>query len=351
MPSEILLKIFSYLDAVSLLCIGCVNKRFYHLASDKTNWKTNSVEKTAVLLSHAMIQDRELGYWKNEYIMKQIAAGKTRIIQLLKPINPYTGLPLKTKEAIKTCSLNWVIVLKDRNGKEHVMEQVDISFNDTSVTVFWYGTNWPCLDTLSTLELCGVTPLLLDQCKVPPKNGQYILPPHKPILDDVDPEYGLHGYQLHIDMHSGGHTYMCGTFRNLFCRKDYIQNGYLRLTVISLKNNSQHLPLAGKVGFFWRTDVFKGSVQTNNSFAFLTTYEGLSTSPAGFKGSDRSSGGRFIASSLDAINRALSHRLWYSTGARGTGGVDAGASAVDLPRMMYKMTHAELDKQKLVQTE
>ncbi|XP_027678188.2 F-box only protein 15 isoform X2 [Chelonia mydas] len=266
MPSEILLKIVSYLDAVSLLCIGCVNKRFYHLASDKT------------------------------------------------------------------CSLNWVIVLKDRNGKEHVMEQVDISFNDTSVTVFWYGTNWPCLDTLSTLELCGVTPLLLDQCKVPPKNGprrrsliaefnltnltkvttmigsdmlvqlfhlnpgllvglwkkgngiafvtaslhhhqlierstlgsatiQYILPPHKPILDDVDPEYGLHGYQLHIDMHSGGHTYMCGTFRNLFCRKDYIQNGYLRLTVISLKNNSQHLPLAGKVGFFWRTDVFKGSVQ------------------------------------------------------------------------------------------
>ncbi|CAM2106389.1 F-box only protein 15 isoform X1 [Caretta caretta] len=347
MPSEILLKIFSYLDAVSLLCIGCVNKRFYHLASDnviwfkiyssffppkRTNWKTNSVEKTAVLLSHAMIQDRELGYWKNEYIMKQIAAGKTRIIQLLKPINPYTGLPLKTKEAIKTCDLNWVIVLKDRNGKEHVMEQVDISFNDTSVTVFWYGTNWPCLDTLSTLELCGVTPLLLDQCKVPPKNGprrrsliaefnltnltkvttmigsdmlvqlfhlnpgllvglwkkgngiafvtaslhhhqlierstlgsatiQYILPPHKPLLDDVDPEYGLHGYQLHIDMHSGGHTYMCGTFRNLFCRKDYIQNGYLRLTVISLKNNSQHLPLAGKVGFFWRTDVFKGSVQ------------------------------------------------------------------------------------------
>ncbi|XP_039377358.1 F-box only protein 15 isoform X3 [Mauremys reevesii] len=332
MPSEILLKIFSYLDAVSLLCIGCVNKRFYHLANDKTNWKTNSVERTAVLLSHATIQDRESGYWKNEYIMKQIATGKTRIFQLLKPINPSTGLPLKTKEAIKTYSLRWVIVLKDRNGKEHVMEQVDISYNDTSITVFWYGTNWPCLDTLSTLELCGVTPLLLDQCKVPTKNGprrrsliaefnlsnltkvttmigsdmvvqlfrlnpgllvglwkkgngiafvmaslhhhqlierstlgsatiQYILPPHKPILDDVDPEYGLHGYQLHIDMHSGGHTYICGTFRNLFCRKEYIRNGYLRLTVISLKNNSQHLPLAGKVGFFWRTDVFEGNVQ------------------------------------------------------------------------------------------
>ncbi|XP_074841962.1 F-box only protein 15 [Carettochelys insculpta] len=345
MPSEILLKIFSYLDATSLLCIGCVNKHFYHLSNDnmiwfkiyssvfppkRTNWKTKPAERTAVLLSQATVHDRESGYWKNEYIMKHIATGKTRITQLLKPVNPYTGLPLKTKEAIKEYNLSWVIVLKDRSGKEHIMEQADISFNDTSITVFWYGTSWPCLDTLSTLELCGVTPLFLDRCKVKNiprwrslitkfslnnltsattmigsdtlvqlfhlnpgilvglwKKGNgiafimaslhhhqiierstlgsatipYVLPPHQPILDDIDPEYGLHDYQLHIDMHSGGHTYMCGTFRNLFCRRDYIQNGYLRITVINLKKNSQHLPLAGKVGFFWRTDVFEGNIQ------------------------------------------------------------------------------------------
>ena len=35
MPSEILLKILSYLDAATLLCVGCVNRRFYHLANDK----------------------------------------------------------------------------------------------------------------------------------------------------------------------------------------------------------------------------------------------------------------------------------------------------------------------------
>ena len=35
LPSEILLKILSYLDAVALLCAGCVNRRFYHLANDK----------------------------------------------------------------------------------------------------------------------------------------------------------------------------------------------------------------------------------------------------------------------------------------------------------------------------
>lgn len=35
LPSEMLIKIFSYLDPVSLLSVGCVNKHFYHLANDK----------------------------------------------------------------------------------------------------------------------------------------------------------------------------------------------------------------------------------------------------------------------------------------------------------------------------
>lgn len=35
LPSEVLLKILSYLDAAALLCAGCVNRRFYHLANDK----------------------------------------------------------------------------------------------------------------------------------------------------------------------------------------------------------------------------------------------------------------------------------------------------------------------------
>uniref|UniRef100_A0A493TSB1 F-box protein 15 n=1 Tax=Anas platyrhynchos platyrhynchos TaxID=8840 RepID=A0A493TSB1_ANAPP len=266
MPSEMLMKIFSYLDAVSLLCVSCVNKRFYHLANDKAS------------------------------------------------------------------GLSWMIVLKDRNGKEHVMEQADLFFKDTSVTIFWYSASWPCLDTLLSLKLLGVTPLLLDQSKAPSKNGprrrsliaeydffnltesnvtlgadklvqlfsldpgllvglwkgkneiafvmaslhyhqllerstlgsatvQYALPSNKPILDDIDPEYGLHDYDLHLDMHSGSCTYLCGTFKSLFCRKGDIENGYLRLTVVSLKDNTKHVPLIGTVGLCWETDAFKGNVK------------------------------------------------------------------------------------------
>uniref|UniRef100_A0A6J0UH85 F-box only protein 15 isoform X1 n=1 Tax=Pogona vitticeps TaxID=103695 RepID=A0A6J0UH85_9SAUR len=361
MPSEILLKIFSYLDAQSLLCAGCVNKRFYHLSSDNSlwfkmytstfppkrkKWTAKSVEEPTTPLSPPESQERESGYWKKEYILKNIAAIRSDIIQLLKPINTYTGLPLKMDKAIKFSGLRWVIILKDKNGKEHITDQSDISLNETSITISWYSVKWPCLEMLSTLQLCGVTPVLLNKGKVY-KNGPWrrsliseydlanlsekanmigcdpfvqlyrfdqgllvglwkkngiafimaslhhhqlierstlgtatVKHPEaqdKAILDDVDPEYGMHGYQLHIDLYSSGNTYMCSTFRSLFCTKDYIRNGYLRLSVISYKNNAQHLPLVGNVGLSWRVDAFEGNVK--NCFIMDVTVLDYSQKP------------------------------------------------------------------------
>ncbi|XP_069075983.1 F-box only protein 15 isoform X2 [Pleurodeles waltl] len=265
LPSEIVLTVLSYLDPASLLCMGCVNKLFYLLCNDKAS------------------------------------------------------------------GLMWAITLKDKFGKEYVMEQVEVCFNDTSVTVFWYAAAWPCLGILTTLQLHGVTPLMHERSKVLIKNGprrrslisEYdltnlkdssiligcdslvkisrlnpglllglwrsgsgiafvmaslhyhnllqrstmgsfcvpFIPAHKPILDDIDSQYGLHDYQLHIDMHSGGRTFMCGSFSHLHCKKDYIVNGFLKFVVISVKNNKQHAPLAGKIGLLWKTDAFDGLVQ------------------------------------------------------------------------------------------
>ncbi|NWR57331.1 FBX15 protein, partial [Bucorvus abyssinicus] len=347
MPSEMLMKIFSYLDAASLLSVGCVNKRLYHLANDNriwlkiysrcfppktTIWNMKSEQTATLSLCCATLRDRNPGYWKKEYIFKQIGVVKTRVMQLIKPVDPYTGLPCKNKEAMKASGLSWIIVLKDKNGKEHVVEKSNLSFKDTSVTILWYSTNWPCLDILSTLKLFGVTPLLPDQSRSASKNGprrrslvaeyhlanlttssvavgadklvhlfslnpgllvglwkeeneiafvmaslhyhqllerstlgsatvQYAFPPNQPVLDDIDPEYGLHDYSLHLDIHSRSCTYLSGTFKSLFCRKSDIANGYLRLTVVSLKDSTKHMPLAGTLGLSWETDVFKGNVK------------------------------------------------------------------------------------------
>ncbi|XP_039092340.1 F-box only protein 15 isoform X2 [Hyaena hyaena] len=346
MPSEVLLKIFSYLDAVTLLCTGCVNRRFYHLANDnflwiriysaafspkRSNWRVNSAEETTGSVNVPPAKDKEAGYWKKEYITKQRARVRAALAQVLKPVNPYTGLPVKTKEALRVSGLGWVIILKEKNGKEYIMEHIDLSINDSSVTITWYGKNWPRLATLSTLDLCGVTPAFMERSKTPCQSGPrwhsliakynlsnltesttiggdrlirifclhpgllvglwkreeelafvtanlhfhqlvekstlgsatvpYELPPHTPLLDD-SPEYGLHGYQLHIDMHSSGVFYLCGTFRNLCTKKGYVEDGYVKIVVISFKNNTEHLPLIGKVGLSWRTDIFNGCIKT-----------------------------------------------------------------------------------------
>ncbi|XP_071593147.1 F-box only protein 15 isoform X5 [Heliangelus exortis] len=311
MPSEILMKIFSYLDAASLLSVGCVNKHFYDLASDngiwlkiysscfkpkRTIWKMESEQTETVSLGCAALLDREPGYWKKEYISKQIATVKTRVMQLVKPVDPYTGLPCKNKEAMKVYGLSWIIVLKDKNGKEHVVEKTNLSFKHTSLTILWYSTDWPHLNILSTLKLFGVMPLLPEKRRAPSKNGprrrcliaeyhlanltessvavgadrlvqlfslnpglviglwkekneiafvmvslhyhqllerstlgsasnQYVFPPKEPVLDDIDPEYGLYNYSLHLDMHGGSGTYLCGTFKSLFCRKGLLCDG------------------------------------------------------------------------------------------------------------------------------
>ncbi|XP_055454733.1 F-box only protein 15 isoform X2 [Psammomys obesus] len=346
MPSEVLLNIFSYLDVVSLLCTGCVSRRFYQLASDnliwiriysatfpskRSYWKIASVDETAASVSSLSVEEKEVGYWKREYITKQISFVKARLAHILKPVNPYTGLPVKTKEALRISGLGWTLILREKSGKEHIVPHADLSLNDTSVTVVWYRTDWPHLATLSTLDLCGVTPVFMEQYKAPDPNGPrwlsliakyelthlskttmigwdrlvrifclnpgllvglwqkedglafvmatlhfhhlvekstlgsatlpYVLPPHSPSVDD-SPEYGLQGYQLHIDMHGGGIFYLCSTFRNLFSRKGCIDNGYVKFKVISLKNNREHLPLIGKVGLAWRTNVFDGFIES-----------------------------------------------------------------------------------------
>ncbi|MBW00527.1 F-box only protein 15, partial [Eschrichtius robustus] len=75
------------------------------------------------------------------------------------------------KAAVLISGLGWVIILKENSGKEHILEHVDLSINDSSVTAVWYGKDWPRLVTLSTLDLCGVTPVFMNRSQTPIKNG------------------------------------------------------------------------------------------------------------------------------------------------------------------------------------
>ncbi|XP_042817328.1 F-box only protein 15 isoform X7 [Panthera tigris] len=276
MPSEVLLKIFSNLDAVTLLCTGCVNRRFYHLANDnflwiriysaafppkRSNWKVNSVEKTAGSVNVLSVKDKEAGYWKKEYIAKQRARVRAALAQVLKPVNPYTGLPVKTKEAVRP---RWHSLIAKYN-LSNLTESTMIG-GDRLLRIFCLCPGllvglWKREEELAFVMANLHFHQLVEKSTLGSATVPYELPPHTPLLDD-NPEYGLHGYQLHIDMHSGGIFYLCGTFRNLLTKKGYIEDGYVKIVVISFKNNTEHLPLIGKVGLSWRTDIFDGCIKS-----------------------------------------------------------------------------------------
>ncbi|NXN10103.1 FBX15 protein, partial [Indicator maculatus] len=337
LPSEILVKIFSFLDAESLLSVGCVNRRFYQLASDnaiwltiyswcfkskRAFWKMDSGPTQTLSSGSAALQDKNCDHWKEKYISRQIAAVQTRIIRSMDSLrNP---LPHKNKEAMRAAGLSWMLILEEKNGREHLKAKRKVSFQDASLNIFWYGINWPCLDVLATLRLYGVVPLFPQSRKGPCYHSliaeyhladltalgadkivqlftlkpgllvglwkgtkeiafvsaslhyhqlmersilgsaahPYAPPPHQPLLDDTDPEYGLHSYCLHFDIHSGTCAYMCGTFRDLFCRKGRIADGYVKLTAVSsLQDNMEHCPLATIPGLSWQTEELKGTVK------------------------------------------------------------------------------------------
>uniref|UniRef100_UPI0037E77EBC F-box only protein 15 n=1 Tax=Semicossyphus pulcher TaxID=241346 RepID=UPI0037E77EBC len=89
----------------------------------------------------------------------------------------------------------------------------------------------------------------------------YVEPAFKPPFDDIDPEYGLHGYQLHIVLHNTVCEIMSGSFSQLFCRRTQICDGVIRLSAISRADLSQHTPLSGSITLPWRCEDLQGAVE------------------------------------------------------------------------------------------
>ncbi|KAM3593411.1 uncharacterized protein V6R79_012480 [Siganus canaliculatus] len=89
----------------------------------------------------------------------------------------------------------------------------------------------------------------------------YMVPTVNSPFDDIDPEYGLHGYQLHLVLHNTVCEIMSGSFSQLYCRKTQIVDGHIQLTAISRTDLQQHTPLSGSFNMAWRCEALQGTVQ------------------------------------------------------------------------------------------
>ncbi|XP_046733455.1 F-box only protein 15 isoform X2 [Silurus meridionalis] len=79
--------------------------------------------------------------------------------------------------------------------------------------------------------------------------------------NDIDPEYGLHGYTLHLELHNGEESIASLKFAQLYCRKDKIYGEFIPLHVISAENSSGHTPLCEKIRLPWQTESLQGHIE------------------------------------------------------------------------------------------
>ncbi|XP_075682595.1 F-box only protein 15 isoform X3 [Rhinoderma darwinii] len=293
-PCEILMKIFSYLDPLSLMSCGSVNKRFYELSKDnliwynicisrwKVNqrWKYGSVNSLEKKLSDTTISDADFGFWKKTYISELIMIREKEMTRIMESVKRSSsrGIPVNMEKAVNLRRLSLISEYDLGNKKDpgrYIGQDMHIKLyhlHPHLIVGLWKKTP-DIAFVIGTLHYHQ----LLEKGLFGSSDSPYMFPPYVPILDDIDSQYGLHGYQLHIDMYSGPRTYLCRTFRGLFCRKDYIKNGYLRMAAIGLLNNRKHAPVMGNVDFLWETLTLSGIIK--NCFMMDVTVSDESETP------------------------------------------------------------------------
>nr|XP_040023857.1 F-box only protein 15 [Gasterosteus aculeatus aculeatus] len=344
LPSEILMKILSYLDAAALFSISHINKLFYQLANDDAVWnkiyiagffknkKREPICTDELLLKTAATEarDRAAGYWRRLHFTSVAAYEVNKWKSHLRPISLHTGMPSQTERVLRNLHVSWELTASDHSGRQCTREPSWSHFCETSVTLCWSGGG--CLadyQQISTLQIHGVRRIALNcpglktpgwrslmakldmealaespqvigqdrlvELKLPQpgviigvwrdqpsvafvmvtlhfhrllersSQGSSVRPYVEPIIkspfDDIDPEYGLHGYQLHIVLYNSACTIMSRSFPQIFCRRTQISDGLIPLPAISSTINSQHTPLSCGISLPWRCEALQGAVK------------------------------------------------------------------------------------------
>ncbi|CAH1779896.1 unnamed protein product [Owenia fusiformis] len=169
LPDEILLQIFQYLGPTDLLLACTISKRWLTLTADNVLWlpiyeryvannkKTGSSNGDKCV--NASTQFKEPGYWKHQCMQRCGQSRSKKAIAMLKKLSPYTGLPKLTTQALESLGTKWILLLKDSTGVEHTMWHSDAFHHQMSLSVRWYGLEWPPLSRITQLSLYAANPI------------------------------------------------------------------------------------------------------------------------------------------------------------------------------------------------
>ncbi|XP_051247716.1 F-box only protein 15-like isoform X2 [Dicentrarchus labrax] len=262
LPSEILIKILSYLDASSLSCIGHVSKLFHHLANDENlnvSWELTVCDCWG--RENTLVQSR--AYFFESSVIVRWSGGSFPEYQYISNIQLH-GVRKETLKSPGVRKPGWrsLILKLDMKcqrgrflGKDRLIKLIHLS--PGFIVGVWRGLSAVAFIMVSLHFHRLVEKSLLGSPVCP-----YSEPVDLPRVDNSDSEFGLHGYTLHFVLHNTGTEIMSGHFRQLSCCRVQIQRGLLELKVINRTNLSQHRSLSGNIKMPWKSEALEGSVES-----------------------------------------------------------------------------------------
>ncbi|KAF3835946.1 hypothetical protein F7725_028504 [Dissostichus mawsoni] len=224
----------------------------------KTNLKCDCMYELLQMMSRMELKDPPENFWKLLHLNSLIKYDMKTLKSNLGILNRHTGLPSRTKQVLRpgrrslmlkldmqAVAESMQIIGRDKLVELKLLQPGIIIGDQSSVAFVMFTLHFHRLVERSTNEnpLCLEDPIL------------------KPISDDVDPEHGLHGYQLHVALNDTACDIMSENFSQLFCRRADISDGLIRLSAISRSNPSQHTSLSGSVSLPWSCESLQGNVQ------------------------------------------------------------------------------------------
>ncbi|XP_076578975.1 F-box only protein 15-like [Chaetodon auriga] len=169
LPSEILIKILSFLDASSLFCISHVSKLFHKLANDDViwheiymsefgsqTWKPKLADDAALSVNQVAVEDRSTGLWKKLYLRTMAGQHMSKWIRELRDISPYTGLPRHTEWVLRNMNVSWELTVCNCRGEENTLEQSRVFYFESSMIVRWSAGRFPKYHQIGNIQLYGV---------------------------------------------------------------------------------------------------------------------------------------------------------------------------------------------------
>ncbi|KAK9525960.1 hypothetical protein VZT92_016625 [Zoarces viviparus] len=170
LPSEVLLKILSYLDASSLYCISQVSKTFHQLAYDDVIWHKIYMSDfgnptwrpqpeagdAALEVDSVPVERRSASHWKKMHF--RIATGQDVKTwrREMRDVCPITGLPRRTECVLRNLNVSWELTVCCCSGLEITMEPSRVHFFQSSAIVHFSAEHVLRCNQIRTIQLYGV---------------------------------------------------------------------------------------------------------------------------------------------------------------------------------------------------